>query len=266
MRQLLSFLTEGFHDFAILAIVAALFAAFGLAVSWLAHHVWFRFWPVRGEEDHKLADTVQTSLLGFSAFVLALATTSVLSNLSHVEESALQEAANVRSLDRELALQGAPAAAARQAIADYARHVATDEWPRLARADPSLSPLAGQDLDRLWEEIRKLQRLEGTMTTRIREVLDKYQGAIADARVQRLAEATKSIPSIFWVIIVVFVGAAAFMNGRNTLHRYGLQVMVLHMAAIGMVVALILIVDNPFRGSTSVDPSIIGKALDRPVP
>lgn len=262
MPRLMSLLTDGLHDIAILAVVAALFATFGLLVSWLAHHVWFRFWPVRGEEDNKLADTVQTSLLGFSAFVLALATTNVLSNLSRVEESALQEAATIRSLDRELTLQGAPAAAARQALADYTRHVSTDEWARLSRAEPSLSPLAAQDLDRLWAEIRKLQRLEGTMTTRIREVLDKYQGEITTWRTQRLAEATKSIPSIFWVIIVVFVGAAAFMNGRNTLHRYGLQVMVLHMAAIGMVVALILIVDNPFRGSTSVNPSAIGSALE----
>ena len=107
-----------------------------------------------------------------------------------------------------------------------------------------------------------LQKLEGPVTSRIAEVLDEYRSEISSNRIQRLAEATKSIPFIFWVIIVTFVGAAAFMNGRNSLHRYGVHVMILHMAAIGMVVALILIVDNPFRGSTSVDPSIIGQALE----
>ncbi|MCA0303830.1 MAG: DUF4239 domain-containing protein [Proteobacteria bacterium] len=264
MPPVFSLLTEGFHDLTILAIVAALFAVFGLVVSWLAHHVWFRFWPVRGEEDHKLADTVQTSLLGFSAFVLALATTAVLANLSRVEEQALQEATNIAGLDRELGALGAPAAAARQALADYVKHVATDEWPRLARPEPGLSPLAGQDLDRLWAGIRGVQRNESLAPPQVRDTLDKYQMAIATSRTQRLAEATKSIPAIFWVIILVFVGAAAFMNGRNRLHRYGLQVMVIHMAAIGLVVALILVVDNPFRGSTSVSPAIIARALDRP--
>jgi len=257
----MSLLTDGLHDIAILGVVAALFAAFGLLLSWLAHHVWFRFWPVRGTEDRKMADLVETSLLGFSAFVLALATTNVLSNLSRVEEAALHEASNIRNLDRELAALGAPATGARQALADYVTHVSTDEWKRLASAEPSLSPLAGRDLDRLWAEVRKLQRLEGPVTTRIGETLDEYRGQISSNRTQRMAEASKSIPAIFWVIILVFVGAAAFMNGRNTLHRYGLHVMLLHMAAIGMVVALILIIDNPFRGTTSVSPSIIANAL-----
>ena len=63
MVRVLTFLADGYHDYAILAITAVLFAAFGLTVSWLAHHVWFRFWPVRGDEDQKLADTVETSLL-----------------------------------------------------------------------------------------------------------------------------------------------------------------------------------------------------------
>ena len=142
------------------------------------------------------------------------------------------------------------------------KDVSTDEWRLLSRVEPSLSPKARQDLDMLWREIRALQRTEGLTPPQVRDTLDKYQMSIATHRTQRFAEATKSLPPIFWVIIVVFVGAASFMNGRNTLHRYGLHIMVLHMSAIGMVVALILIVDNPFRGTTSVSPSIIGNALE----
>lgn len=262
MYTVIGALTERFHDLAILGISAAAFGLFGLAISWLAHHVWFRFWPVRGAEDRKLADTVQTSLLGFSAFVLALAVTSVLTNLSRVEEATLQEASTLGDLDRELQGLGEPAAAARRILADYVRDVSTDEWRLLAHGEPRLSPLAGRDLDRLWAEIRGLQRDERLTPPQIRDTLDKYQMSISTLRTQRLAEATKSIPSIFWVIILVFVAGASFMNGRDTLHRFGLQVLVLHMAAIGLVVALIVIIDNPFRGSTSVSPSIIAKALD----
>ena len=35
----------------------------------------------------------------------------------------------------------------------------------------------------------------------------------------------------------------------------------LHTAAIGLAVGLVIILDNPFRGETSIDPTIIGHAL-----
>lgn len=257
----LNALTDGFHDLTIMAFLAGLFGLAGLLISWLAHHVWFRFWPTRNREDHKMADTVQTSLLGFSAFVLALATTSVLANLSRVEEGALQEAGAIADLNRELTGLGAAALEARRALADYVKHVSTDEWSRLAAAEPSLSPLAASDLDRLWAEIRRLQRDTQRVPPEVRDTLDKHQMTISTQRIQRLAEATKSLPPVFWFIILTFVGAASFMNGRNTLHRYGVHLLVLHMAAIGLVIALIMIVDNPFRGTTSVSPDIIGRAL-----
>ncbi|MBS0518401.1 MAG: DUF4239 domain-containing protein [Proteobacteria bacterium] len=261
MAYLIGALAERFNDFAILAIAAAVFGTGGALVSFAAHRIWFTRWPVRGEEDKKIADTVQTSLLGFSAFVLALAVTNVLSNLSQVGEAARLEASDIAGLDRELGALGERATAARQALADYVRDVATDEWPRLAQVQPTLSPAATRDIARLWTGIRQLQSDPRLTPEHIRDALDRYFGNIEKARAERLAEATRSIPSIFWVIIILFVAAASFMNGRNNLHRYGMHLIVVHMAAIGMVIALIVIVDNPFRGVTSIDPSIIANAL-----
>ena len=34
-----------------------------------------------------------------------------------------------------------------------------------------------------------------------------------------------------------------------------------HMAAIGLAVGLVIVLDNPFRGQTSIDPTVIGNAL-----
>ncbi|SJZ54219.1 Protein of unknown function [Enhydrobacter aerosaccus] len=264
MAYLIAALAQHLNDFAILAIAAMVFGAGGVFLSYVAHHVWFNRWPVRGEEDKKVADTVQTSLLGFSAFVLALAVTNVLSNLSQVGEAAYLEAGDIASLDRELGALGNQATTARQALADYARDVAADEWPRLAKVQPTLSPIVSQDITRLWAETRRLQGDAQLVPEHIRDALDRYLGTIERARAERLAQATKSIPSIFWIIIILFVSAASFMNGRNNLHRFGMHLIVVHMAAIGMVIALIVIVDNPFRGVTSIDPSIIADALKAP--
>jgi uncharacterized protein DUF4239 len=264
MTSIINFVAEGQDDLAILALAAIAFGLSGVLISYLAHHTWFRFWPVRSDADTKLADTVQTSLLAFSAFVLALSITSGLANLAKVEEQARQEALEIARLNRELGALGDIAAAGRQALTDYARDVADEEWKTLGKADPHLSPRAQRDIDRLWAEIRTIQRNVSLAPAQVRDALNTGLTRIEQLRADRLAAATNSIPAIFWLIIILFVVAASFMNGRNTLHRFGVPLIAVHMSAIGIVIALIVIVDNPFRGTTSVSPSIIASALKPP--
>ena len=261
MTSIVSFLAENQDDFAILAWAAIVFGVVGAVISFVAHHVWFRFWPVRSGADATLADTVHSSLLAFSAFILALAVTNGFANLAKVDEAVRQEALDIARLNRELGALGDVGAAGRQALADYARHVAGDEWKALSKADPELSPLVQRDIDKLWAEIRTIQRNESPALRQVGDTLNIYLMRIEQFRADRLAAATDSIPDVFWFIIVLLVVAASFMNGRNTLHRFGVHLIVVHMSAIGLVIALIVIVDNPFNGTTSVSSSIIADAL-----
>ena len=84
---------------------------------------------------------------------------------------------------------------------------------------------------------------------------------IETLRTSRLAAATTSIPKIFWAILLLFAAAASFLSGRETPKRFGIQVNLIHMAAIGLAVGLVIVLNNPFRGETSVDPAIIRNAL-----
>ena len=261
MAHIVNGLAENLQDLVILAIAAVVFGAAGALISYIAHHAWFRFWPVRSSADNKLSDTVQTSLLAFSAFILALSVTNVFANLAKAEETAMQEALDITRLDRELGALGALAATARQTLAGYTKHVATDEWRTLAKEEPKLSPLAQQDMDALWTEVRAIQKNEALAPAPIRDALSSYLMRLEQFRTDRLAAATNSIPNIFWFVIILFVVAASFMNGRNTLRRFGVHLIVIHMSAIGILVALIVVVDNPFRGATSVSSSIIAHAV-----
>lgn len=177
----------------------------------------------------------------------------------------MQDALDITRLDRELGTLGNVAAPARRTLADYTRHVSTDEWRTLSRAEPKLSSLAQHDMNALWAEIRTIQKNEAAMPALIRDALNSYLMRLEQFRAGRLAAATNSIPSIFWLVIILFVVAACFMNGRNTLHRFGVHLIVVHMSAIGILVALVVAVDNPYRGTTSVSSSIIANAL-RPSP
>lgn len=86
---------------------------------------------------------------------------------------------------------------------------------------------------------------------------------IENLREARLSAATSNIPSIFWIILLLYVAAASFLSGREAPKRFGMQVNLIHMAAIGLAVGLVISLNNPFRGQTSVNPSIIRDALAR---
>jgi hypothetical protein len=260
MAYLIDALGNSLPDLAILAVTALSFAVLGGAIAWLSQRFWFRRLPQRGAFDDKLADTAHASLLGLSAFVLALMITNGLTSLARSETNVRQEGVSIHRLDRELDALGPQAGAAKAALASYAEDVAGDEWKRLATAPSSLSPVAQRDLDALWTDLRALQKGLAPSDP-ARGGLTNYAERIETLRQNRLADSTSNIPGIFWSILVTFVAATSFLAGREAPKRFGTQVNMIHMAAIGLAVGLVIILDNPFRGETSIDPAIIMTAI-----
>ena len=260
MSRLVDLIGNLLPDLAILAVSALAFAAFGGSVAWLSNRLWFRRWPQHSAYDDKLADTAHSSLLGLSAFVLALMITNGLTSLAKTQDNVRQEAGSIYRLGRELDALGPPAAAAKAELVAYARDVGGDEWRRLASAPNTLSPLAQGDLDALWTDLRTLQRGLAPTDPR-RGDLSVYAGRIESLRQSRLTDSTSNIPGIFWLILLAFVAVTSFLSGRETPKGFGVQVNVIHMAALGLAVGLVIVLDNPFRGQTSIESSIIGRAL-----
>jgi hypothetical protein len=247
-------------DLAILAVAALGFACLGVSVAWLSNRLWFRRWPQHSAFEDKLADVAHTSLLGLSAFVLALMITNGLTSLAKTEDNVRQESAAIYRLGRELDALGPTGRDAKAALAAYVQNVVRDEWPRLATAPNTLSPLAQRNLDDLWTALRVIQKGFEPVDQR-RADLSLYAQRIEFLRQSRLADSTSNIPGIFWLILVAYVGATSFIAGRESPKRFGMQVNMIHMAAIGLAVGLVIVLDNPFRGETSVDPMVISNAL-----
>jgi len=260
MAALVDLLGNSLPDAAILAVSASFFFLFGGAVASLANRMWFRRWPVHSPFDDKLADTAHSGLLALSAFILALMITNGVSSLTKTEDNARQEGVSIYRLGRELDALGAAAGPAKAALAAYARDVAGDEWRRLAKAPNALSPLAQNDLDALWTNLRAVQKTLAP-TDPSRFDLARYADKIESLRQTRLSDANTNIPGAFWLILIIIVAGSSFLSGREKPKRFGMQVNMLHTAAIGLAVGLVIILDNPFRGETSIDPTIIGHAL-----
>jgi hypothetical protein len=256
-------IANSLSDLAILAIAALGFGVIGGLISLLANRLWFRHWPTHEAYDDKLGEGAHTSMLGFSAFVLALLITNGLSTLSETDKSVRAEATSIYRLGRELDGLGPSASAARQALVSYEQNVAQDEWPRLATLPTSLSPLAEKNLDDLWIAVRALQeRHAETAPSRsdYRADLSKFTSQIETLRSGRLSAATLNIPDDFWIILVLFVVAVSVLSGRETAHRFGIQINMMHMSALGLAIGMVIVLDNPFRGETSVGPEIIEHA------
>lgn len=253
-----SFLTHA-TDLTILLVIGGVLVGVALLVAEVAHH--FVFGPRRAEmeSESKLLDLVHSSLLAFIAFMLAISVTDVRATFGKADDAVAREGELVAVLDRDVAEQAAAWADPTRAILRrYVETVSGEEWRRLAMAEPRLSKTAQTQLDELRVALRQVPADEAT-----RSVLLTAHDRLERARTERYEYATRSVPQIFWVLIGGFLFGSMVMNGRYRPSLLTRMLVGLHFAAIGMSVGLILILDAPFRGQTSISPAPLVEALQR---
>lgn len=247
-------------DLLILVVCAVVFGGLGVAVARLAHRLWWSH--VRDDDEKRDAgDGVHSSILALIAFLLALITTSELASYATADRNITQESLAIRRLDRDLAGLGEDGRAARALLESYVTSVAKDEWPRLSRRPQSLSPVADQYMTRLWAEVRRLQPRAAPINSSLSSDLNDSMRKVEDGRVNRLSASVNGIPDVVWLMIGLFFVSACVLAGRHRLSRYAMQVVFIQMSALGVILALDIIIDNPFGGDTSLGPERIIAAI-----
>jgi hypothetical protein len=257
MEQLVGFVGLS-SDVELLVAGALITAALALVIGRISRALLF---SRRGEalEAHgKLAEVVHNSLLAFSVFVLALVLAEVRANLSKAEDNALRESSVISRLRRDLTIiGGAEADAARLRLKDYVASATGEEWPLLGRHTPELSPRTDAAMSDLVRQVNAVAELNPGFASPLRSLLDK----IEELRQTRLEAATKAVPVVFWWVMALFLLGAMVMNGRHRLDGFSAVMITFHMGAIGMVIGLIVIMDSPYRGETSVKPVALERAI-----
>ncbi|MCC8402402.1 DUF4239 domain-containing protein [Paraburkholderia sp. MMS20-SJTN17] len=243
-------------DFAILLTGGISTGVIAVGIAWVTARVLKRLGYVNPRST--IADVVHGSLLAFIVFVLAHVLTDVRANQHRAADDALREASFVTRLDRQLrSIGGADADAARAALKRYVMKVSGDDWPALAAAEPELSPRASEALDDLIERTQRVAKLAVANAEDLHTLLRE----IEESRQKRLENATRTVPRVFWWVIWVFLLGAMVMNGRFEPTPATLGLIALHMVAIGMVVALIVTLDEPYRGQSAISPAPLEKAV-----
>jgi hypothetical protein len=252
-------------DLLILLGCALLFGTGGVLIARLAHWLWWS--RMAGDRDpaRDAGDGVHSSILALIAFLMALITTSELASFGNADRQITQEALSITRLDRELETIGAEGEQGRTLLRNYVQSVATDEWPRLAQRPQSLSPMAERYLEVLWFEVRRLQTVVKAVNTSLAGDLSSYMHSIEDARISRFSASMNTIPDVVWLMIGLFFLSACILAGRHRMSRYATQVLFIQMSALGIILALDIIIDNPFGGDTSLGPERILAAVDSSV-
>jgi hypothetical protein len=250
-------------DATILGVGVAIAASAALVIALLSRRLLFH--PNdRFMEDHgKLAEVVHNSLLAFSVFILALVLTEVRSNLGRADDMELREASIIARLVRDLAaLKTDTSTASVARVRDYVKSAVESEWKTLARHQPALSADTDRALTALVAQVYAAADESPSSADTLRGYIERLE----DARQTRLESATRTVPAVFWWVMGVFIIGGMIMNGRHKLDAFGLSLIAFHMGAVGLVVALILVMDSPFRGETSVSTAALTRAAGLSAP
>jgi hypothetical protein len=163
------------------------------------------------------------------------------------------EAIQLDQMDRLLAGSDDPTVVAiREAVHSYAESIIIDEWPRLTMHEnsPRTADLF-HAMSQLILTIEPTSRREMVIYAELVKIIDQ----LAESRGERLNATDLVLPPIFWEVIaflmVLLIGFAAFVEPQNG-HAVSLAGVGVGLA---LLIALVVIFDQPFRGHASVNPA-----------
>ncbi len=235
-------------DVAIMAEFLLFCAIFGVLIAFLSNRFFF---GNQNLDSDALLEMVEKSIFAFLVFLLAITLGDVRSNFSKAEDSVVSEALEVRQYLHLLDLQkGSFTDEQKRHLSNYLKAVVNDEWRSLAQATPSLSAAAEQSVLGLRRSVRNNVQESGlsSYTEKILNSLTKLE----NSRLLRYQLATASSPRIFWLYIAILMLLGCVAAGRTKLDTRRAGVLAAYFGALGMVVGLIMILDQPFRGETSI--------------
>jgi hypothetical protein len=246
-----------FSDDAIIALSVLLVA--GSTVVALLVVRWVLRVRLRPEQGKEVMDAYR-SVVSLTALVLAFSLVQAMLNLRRVESDVRREAAELIAASHALLhLSDARADALRGLLLDYARHLLSDEWPMLVHsgrsgeADAALAVM----LETSRAAAASNPERSGAYTAFGRQIDE-----LSDLREARITAAAQHLPRAFWraTSVLLVLGVLLVSVVPWTLQHL-LSALVLS-SVLGVLVALVAIVDVPFRGESGVRPTELGRAVE----
>jgi len=213
-----------------------------------------------GDEHNAVLDTGFSAVGTMYAIVAGLLVFGVYSTFDDASRAAADEAANLVLMYHQAGAFPEPERdQAQQAIVNYTRSVIEDDWPALA--DAKGSPKTDQALDRMfavWAPMTPDPQWSDEYSASVDELSN-----VLTLRYERIDDSEAALNPIYWVLL--FVGAfltilhlVLLRMENRTMHLVAVGVTA---AMLGMVLFLLIEVNQPFRGQIVVYPTRFEAAL-----
>ena len=145
-------------------------------------------------------------------------------------------------------------------MASFGDFVVQQEWPALASGNRSLD--ADAAFTKLSKGVRGFEPKDNRQQTLFAELL-KQVDDLSESREQVIEASDVSLPSFFWVTASGLLGLSLILAGFTSPELKQSVGVAASAAAIGLLLAFVVIIDRPFEGETSVSSTPISKALER---
>jgi hypothetical protein len=203
------------------------------------------------EEETHIAITMMQVVAAYIGILLAFAGVEVWQDFADAQTAVHQEAATGSELYRDLTTYGPETLPVRGELRSYVASIVHDEWPMLQEGQGG-SPKTEAALADLFEEFGKLRPNDDRDSAIYSESFSKLNDLVVLRR-NRLIDSRNGIPIILWAVglvgsILTVSYASSFARGR-----YNLMMIAGISLTLGLIFLFILTVDNPFKGSLSVD-------------
>jgi hypothetical protein len=204
------------------------------------------------EDDREHAVSLMQVVAAYIGILIAFAGVQVWQDFSDAQGDVHREAATAAELYRDLNTYGPETQEQKQALRAYVVSVVRDEWPLLAKGEPS--PRTEVALFRLFHDMGKMRPKDDRDSTIFAEAFSNLNDLVGLRR-DRLIHSRSGMPLILWIVglvgsVLIVSYAATFKPSRtNVMMISGISL------ALGLVFLFILIVDRPYKGAFSVDNS-----------
>jgi hypothetical protein len=195
------------------------------------------------------------------AVLLAFITVIVWEQHNEAADFAQREAAALLDVHRDVeALPEASRRDIQSRLRAYARIVIVEEWPAMARAKSSAR--AGEALDETWRALLAADPKTPREQVAYGEAFRRLN-AVGEGREMRVQASRERLPHLLWAVLLsgaVITVAFCWLFGLPSLHIHALMVSAVA-GLIGLVLLLVVALDNPFLGDTRVEPDALELAL-----
>ena len=197
-------------------------------------------------------------IVSFTAVVLGFSLVQAQGTLRSTDQAVSREAGAINQLDRVLLRYGPETRTEiRGLLHGYVEAVIREDWPAMQRGRQS--DAATEALARLNRAVQTLNSGTAARPQLYAEML-KQLDSLNDSRQEREDAASSGVSQSLWEALLCLFG---IMLSLSLLIRVPNRLVALggHAVAIGILFSLVFVMDQPFKGQTSIKPTAIVRVL-----